>query len=250
MATAVRTTSPDPVGPPGAELGSLESGSALHQQGFSPPGLEAVTSREGVAPLGLAAVTSRLTPHLEEARARGFLGPGPVDAHIRHAWPLVSALPAAGVGVDLGTGAGIPGLVLALGQPGMHWVLVDSQQRRAQWLGHVVESLDLDVEVSGRRAEEVGRGPLRGTASVVAARSFAAPGVTAECAAPLLRVGGMLWVAEPPEPSDDRWPAAGLATLGLVAAGAVPGWAGFEQHELCGERYPRRVGIPTKRPLF
>jgi len=159
-------------------------------------------------------------------------------------------LPPAGIGVDLGSGGGVPGLALALGHVGVRWVLVEAQQRRADWLSHVVDALGLDIEVEGRRAEEVGRGPLRATASVVVARSFAGPGVTAECAAPLLRVGGMLWVAEPPEPRDDRWPSAGLAELGLVPAGSVRGWAGFEQGQACGERYPRRVGIPAKRPLF
>jgi len=196
------------------------------------------------------AVTSRLTPFLEDARARGFLGAGPVEAHIRHAWPLVGVLPATGIGVDLGSGGGIPGLVLALAGGGVRWVLVDAQQRRIQWLSLAVEALDLDAEVVGGRAEEVGRGPLRASASVVVARSFGPPAVTAECAAPLLQMGGLLWVAEPPAPAPDRWPPAGLAELGLVGAGSVAGWAGFEQQQLCGERYPRRVGIPTKRPLF
>ena len=200
--------------------------------------------------LDLAAVVSRLSPHLEEARSRGFLGPGPVQPHIHHAWPLVRVLPAEGIGVDLGSGAGVPGLILALAQPGVRWVLVDSQQRRSLWLSQVVDALDLDCQVVGQRAEEVGRGPWRATASVVVARSFAAPAVTAECAAPLLQVGGMLWVAEPPEPSLDRWPRDGLAELGLASTASVPGWAGLRQERLCGERYPRRVGIPGKRPLF
>ena len=110
------------------------------------------------------------------------------------------------------------------------------------------------------RAEEVARDPAhRGGYDLVTARSFGAPAVTAECAAPLLRVGGELLVSEPPEATtSERWPRDGLAELGLggperqvVDASGVPvHLVRLVLEEACGERYPRRVGVPSKRPLF
>jgi 16S rRNA (guanine527-N7)-methyltransferase len=76
--------------------------------------------------------------------------------------------------------------------------------------------------------------------------------VTAECAAPLLAVGGLLVVSEPPD--GRRWPASALEPLGMAVEGMVRGAAGtfqrLRQVTPCPDRYPRRVGIPAKRPLF
>ena len=82
--------------------------------------------------------------------------------------------------------------------------------------------------------------------------------MTIECAAPLLRVAGAFVVSEPPSTSvEDRWPAAGIAQVGCgpaapVLVGEAPGYhfARIEQVALAPDRYPRRVGIPAKRPLF
>jgi 16S rRNA (guanine527-N7)-methyltransferase len=190
---------------------------------------------------------------LGEAQRRGFVGPGPVGDHVAHAWPLVAVLPDEGLGVDLGSGGGVPALILAWARPRLRWVLVESQDRRARWLREALRraSMTGQVDVRRERAEAVARSDLRGRADVVTARSFAPPAVTAECGAPFLAVGGSLWVAEPPAPVPDRWDERGLDELGLRRCdGGLPGWAGFEQVRRCPERYPRRVGIPSKRPLF
>ncbi len=197
---------------------------------------------------------------LLDARRLGFLGPGDVNRHVDHALAFLDLWP---VGVnqafDLGSGGGLPGLVLALATPTVAWVLVEVNHRRAAFLEAAARHLDLGghVGVQCQRAEQVGRGPFRSTGDLVVARSFGPPAVTAECAAPLLRVGGALIVAEPPGPANDdgadRWPAEGLAALGLDAdAGRTAPLAlrRFRQVEPCPERYPRRVGIPAKRPLF
>ena len=85
------------------------------------------------------------------------------------------------------------------------------------------------------------------------ARSFAGPAVTAECGSPFLRVGGRLIVAEPPGCTPERWDPSALAELGLRLEGASTGPTSYQslvQVALCPQRYPRRVGIPAKRPLF
>jgi 16S rRNA (guanine527-N7)-methyltransferase len=173
--------------------------------------------------------------------------------HIEHALHLGSVLPADGTIVDLGSGAGLPGLPLIVARPDLRWVFVDSQQRRSVWLGEAIEGLGATARAEARheRAEITGRGVLRGGADAVVARAFGAPAITAECGAPLVRVDGWLWVSEPPEPGAGRWPAEGLAALGLEKGDrAVPHWQGLRAAVACPDRYPRRVGIPEKRPLF
>ncbi|MCB0970378.1 MAG: class I SAM-dependent methyltransferase [Acidimicrobiales bacterium] len=209
-------------------------------------------------------MTDLLRDLLLESRQLGFLGPGPVEDHLGHARAF-AVLPqrAPDLALDLGAGGGLPGLVLAATTwPDARWVFLDAHQRRTQFLTEAVDALGLAyrVEVVRARAEEFGREEgRRGAFDLVVARSFGAPAVTAECAAPLLRVGGELLVSEPPEATtSERWPRDGLAELGLggperqvVDASGVPvHLVRLVLEEACGERYPRRVGVPSKRPLF
>jgi 16S rRNA (guanine527-N7)-methyltransferase len=194
---------------------------------------------------------------LTRARRLGVLGPGPIDDHLRHAEAYAAAVEAPGRALDLGSGAGLPGLVLALGPwRSTHWVLLDASERRCALLVEAVGALDLTerVDVRRDRAEDAGRDEtLRGHFDVVVARGFAAPPVTAECAAPLLAVGGHLIVSDPPDPRPDRWPADGLAEVGLEPDGEVPGpvqLRRLRQARACPDRYPRRPGIPAKRSLW
>ena len=111
------------------------------------------------------------------------------------------------------------------------------------------------MEVAEDRAEVLGRSPAhRGRYDLAVARSFGPPAVVAECGAPLLIPGGAAVISEPPGGVPSRWPAEGLALVGMRAgAQVVAGDATFQvlhQEEPCPDRYPRRVGVPSKRPLF
>jgi 16S rRNA (guanine527-N7)-methyltransferase len=195
---------------------------------------------------------------LERARSLGFLGPGPVGRHVDQAEAFVAAVDAPPSRLlDLGSGGGVPGLLLALRWPGTAVDLLEVRTRRIDFLGDVVAELDLTdrVEVVPGRAEEVARlAAYRHRYDVVTARSFGAPAVTAECGAPFLATSGVLLVAEPPGGASGRWPAEGLAQLGLVDDGLVAAAAGtvrrLRAEAACGDRYPRRVGVPAKDPLF
>lgn len=206
---------------------------------------------------------------LESARAHGFLGEGPVATHIAHALGFAEAieraLGTAPAGfLDLGSGGGLPGLVLAGHWPAARAVFLDANHRRSQALQRAVDQLGWQERVRVRclRAEEAGRNPeLRASQPVVVARSFGPPAVTAECAAPLLEVDGLLVVSEPPVGSEglvrsgcrDRWPPGPLAELGLLPLRFWAGEFGYQvlrQVRLCPHRFPRRSGIPAKRPLF
>src|SRR5207245_763488 len=110
------------------------------------------------------------------------------------------------------------------------------------------------VTVRSARAEDAGRDPgLRGQIDLVVARGFGPPAVTAECAAPLLRVGGVTVVSEPPGSTGGRWDTAGLEELGLTLEATFvgpPAFVRLRQRAVCPERYPRRSGIPRKRSLW
>jgi 16S rRNA (guanine527-N7)-methyltransferase len=237
---------------------------------------------EGRSSGDLRAARERLRPTLEVAQRLGFLGPGPVDAQLDHALGFVGLLrsalaPAAGAPphgtaeaarpparvADLGTGGGVPGLVVAAALDRVFVSLVESHARRAAFLGDSLRALGLGTraEVLHERAELLGRVQgRRGSYDAVTARSFGRPAVAAECAAPLLRLGGALVASEPPPrgpgpgPSTaDRWPVEGLALLGMGEAVGHRGDFGFvvvRRVAPCPERYPRRVGVPQKRPLF
>lgn len=199
----------------------------------------------------------RLETALEEARDRGALGPGPVGPHVDHALTMTGLLGGQPPSfLDLGSGAGVPGLVLALVWPEADGVLLDAQERRCRLLHQAIATLGLSrCSVVRGRAEEVARQPEhRERYSLVVARAFGLPAATAECGAPLLVVGGRLAVSEPPEPASARWPADGLARLGLRPAelrrAGTVAVAVMEKVAPTDDAWPRRTGIPSKRPLW
>jgi len=202
-----------------------------------------------------ASMTTRadLLEVLEEARQLGALGPGPVEDHVAHAQGFIDAL----VGVhgrvlDLGSGGGIPGFVIAAARPDLHLTLIDAQARRVSFLDDAIARLFPDGQVDARhgRAETLARhDDLHGECNAVTARSFGPPAVVAECAVGFLVRGGRLLVSEPPE-ATARWPTAPLSILGFELGERL---AGIQVLTATGEgdpRYPRRDGMPTKRPLF
>lgn len=212
-------------------------------------------SASGSAPSG---ADPDLVAVLTSARAQGLLGSGPIERHIRHADAFVVAAgehPSALL--DLGSGAGVPGLVLARAWPATAIVLLESAARRGAFLEEAVAQLGLghQVRVLVARAEVAGRdASLRERFDVVTSRSFGPPAVTAECGASFLTPAGALLVSEPPDAPADRWPSAGLAALGLLDEG-VTATAGahvrrLRRHGPLPETVPRRDGMPAKRPRF
>lgn len=195
---------------------------------------------------------------LGRQQERGLLGPAPLATHRAHSRAFASALGVVPTrAVDLGSGGGVPGLVLAAEcWAATEVVLLDASQRRCTLLEVEVAAVGLSdrVRVVWARAEEAGRDPgLRGWADAVVARSFGAPAVTAEAAAPLLTVGGALVVSDPPD-GGARWDAPALGALGLVLERSVrvegASFSVLRQVEACPDRFPRRPGVAARRPLF
>lgn len=162
---------------------------------------------------------------LRAVQARGAIGEASLVLAIVHAEQFVTALPAqVSTLVDLGSGGGLPGLVIAVRRPEIQVTLVERRQSRADLLSRAVRSLGLSGQVDVR-AEDVRilAESAPGSFDVVTARSFAAPPITVRWAGVLLRAGGRLVVSEPPVDDMDRWPAALLVSSGLVDQGREQG---------------------------
>ena len=145
---------------------------------------------------------ARLADLLEnDAVDLGFLGPNEgqrvVSRHLLESAALIPYLLPDGPVVDVGSGAGLPGLVLAA--LGREVVLVESQARRAGFLRRASSEIDVDVDVRHGRAEDEGRGDLRDDAYSVVARALAAPAVALELCLPFVRPGGRLLLQATPE---------------------------------------------------
>ena len=199
---------------------------------------------------------------LARAQTAGFLGRGDPEHHLTHARGFVDAarslLPADPTRfADLGTGGGVPGLVLALVWEDAEAVFIESAARRCQALEEWALELRIAdrVRVVNGRAEALAHeDDLRETFDLVTARSFARPAVTAEIACGFLKIGAPLVVSEPPEPEADRWPTDPLEQLGfepmlqMVVRGAH--YAGTRKTRAAAAAVPRAVGRPAKRPRW
>jgi 16S rRNA (guanine527-N7)-methyltransferase len=159
--------------------------------------------------------------------------------------------------VDLGSGAGPPGLVLAIARPEAEVMLVESVGKKCAWLERTVSALGLEnVRVVCARAEELEEEPF----DVVTARALASLPVLCEYAAPLLRDGGALvaWKGAVDAREDaDGLHAAQVLGLEREEVRAVEPYPGSQRRTLhvfrkvspTPEGYPRRPGMAAKRPL-
>jgi 16S rRNA (guanine527-N7)-methyltransferase len=209
-------------------------------------------------------VSTEVVQTLHRSAALGFLGSMPVDEQIDHALGFAMASEEALGGppesaVDLGTGGGVPGLILRSCWPTSRILLMDGNERRTEFLASELKGQETggDTVVVRGRAEELARADeYQGSFQLVVARSFGRPAVTAECGAPLLAHLGVMVVSEPPgDDLEGRWPDKGLAEVGMerLLRYRFDDRYGYQVLIKTGEtpeRYPRRVGIPGKRPLF
>lgn len=129
-----------------------------------------------------------------QGELRGLIGPREIgriwDRHILNSAAVVQYLPQTGTIVDIGSGAGLPGLVIAAMRPEAEVILIEPMERRCTWLNEMTETLGLtNVEVKRGRAEEFHDAF---EADVVTARAVAALDKLARWSLPLLRHGGEL----------------------------------------------------------
>ena len=163
--------------------------------------------------------------------------------------------------VDVGSGAGLPALVLALALPNVKIVAVESQRKKCAYIGRAAEALCLrNVEVYCVRAEEYGRTAGRGAHDVVVSRALAALPVVAEYSLPLLAIGGTMVAMKGAISDQERTQtekALGILGSDLLEAVRLQPFSGAQNRWVYLARkirvtpidYPRRPGIPAKRPL-
>jgi len=164
--------------------------------------------------------------------------------------------------IDIGSGAGFPGLPIAIVRPQLEMTLLEATKKKADFLRTMASELVLDnVSVVPGRAEEAGRDPeLRESYDVVLARAVAPLSVLLELAVPFLRVGGLLATpkgsAAPREVAEAGNALAEMGSeiiettpLAVEAGRPVPRLILVRKVAPTAERYPRRTGIPKKRPL-
>jgi 16S rRNA (guanine527-N7)-methyltransferase len=184
-----------------------------------------------------------------------------VDAHLADtlvALALTEVREARAV-ADIGSGAGVPGLVLAAALPAARLALVESQRRKCAFLARSIHAMALEnAEVVCGRVEEWDEG--LGACDLVTARALAPQPVVMEYAAPLLRLGGHLvdWRGRRDAGEDiaaERVASVlGLALLRVVRAEPFPAAEHRHLHVFAKvaptpERFPRRAGVAAKRPL-
>lgn len=156
---------------------------------------------------------------LDEAKRIGTLGSAPSTEIIRHSTWFADALPTDVIRViDLGSGAGVPGLIVAVVRPMLQMTLVDRRTKCVDALVRAVSALDLAERVSVRcaDAEDLSHLPgWQGSFDAAISRGFGPPLMTLTLSACFVRVGGVVVISEPPDEVPDRWAGIDLASLGL-----------------------------------
>ncbi|MGQ9674189.1 MAG: 16S rRNA (guanine(527)-N(7))-methyltransferase RsmG [Chloroflexota bacterium] len=240
----------------------LESGAAALGLHLTPRQLQAFAKyyEELVAwnrRVNLTAVTDR-----DEVQVRHFLDsltvlltlPGATENAATCDGPLTL--------IDVGTGAGFPGVPLRIVCPNLSLTLLEATTKRVVFLGHLLSVLGLsDVSVIDGRAEDVGQLPeYRERFDIVVARAVARLPILAELCLPLARVGGRVIAMKGPDIKEEVDAARrAITTTGGILSGVRTVEVGklLERRTLVvidkvsptPAQYPRRPGIPAKRPL-
>jgi 16S rRNA (guanine527-N7)-methyltransferase len=209
----------------------------------------------------------RLEQAYTEAIRLGFLGPREFDRlWERH---LDDALGLAAIRqprpherwADLGSGAGLPGLPLAVAYRATSFTMIDAQRRRVDWIAATAAALGLaNVKVVHARLEDYGQGPARQWFDVATARALGPLPVVAELGLPLLRIGGQLLVPRGrPEADELERTAEACRQLGGRLDDVIPNPSspidrvGFvvimAKIAATSPRFPRRSGVPARTPL-
>jgi len=187
------------------------------------------------------------------------LAAGPADGLVEDCLVLVEHLGDGRKLVDVGSGGGLPGLPLKIVRPDLEVVLVEADSGKVAFLVQACARLGLQgVEVIGRRAEEAGHDPrLREAFDLAVARALAPMPVVAELCLPFVRIGGRL-LAQKTEAEDVAAAGRAIELLGggpalVEAAPSIARRSGtiviVDKVRSTPEAYPRRAGVPARKPL-
>jgi 16S rRNA (guanine527-N7)-methyltransferase len=162
--------------------------------------------------------------------------------------------------IDVGSGGGFPGIPLAVANPGVRVTLLEVSRKKAGFLRRACAAFCGRVEVECRRAEDAGRAGLRGAFDCCVSRAAGPMPAVLEWCLPLVRVGGRVGLWKGPDPyAEVKASARALEVLGgrlhTVHLYELPGGYGcrsvvmVQKEAVTPKMYPRRAGVPEKRPL-
>jgi len=159
--------------------------------------------------------------------------------------------------VDVGTGAGFPGVPLLIMRPDLKLTLVDSLQKRVNFLDTVLQTLGLQAETVHARAEDFGRMPAyRETFEIAVSRAVANLSTLLELTIPLVRVGGKSICYKGDAAAELASAKSALHLLHTSAETVeIPAVYGARSLLICTKNaptpktYPRKAGVPSKQPL-
>ncbi|MBQ8093090.1 MAG: 16S rRNA (guanine(527)-N(7))-methyltransferase RsmG [Clostridia bacterium] len=187
-----------------------------------------------------------------------------VDRHDLDSAAVLTAvtIPNGASAIDVGTGAGFPGIPILILRPDLHLTLLDAQQKRCLFLKNAVSRMGLHAEIIHARAEDAGRNPqLREQFDFAFSRAVASMGVLQELMLPLVRIGGKAVAWKGPkglEELDSAKRAAFLLGGTFMEPVSVeiperPDWTHLllvtEKVKGTPKAYPRKAGTPSKKPL-
>lgn len=182
---------------------------------------------------------------LAESQRIGLIGPGDLEVATAQARLFAEALPIGPLRVvDVGSGGGLPGLVVLVDRPDVQLTLVDRRERSCDVLRRAVRALGaMDrARVVHADLETLGHDPAwRGQFDAATARGVAPPPEVAELVLPLVAPGGVLVVSV--AGTGEAWPAPGLARLGARLRHRTEGLIVIEAGQ-CPDTYPRRRRTP------
>ncbi len=214
---------------------------------------------DGLAPVARAKVERFAAMLLERTASVNLTAARSRDALFEHVRDSLSIAPYLDEPfVDIGSGGGFPAIPLAIAT-GYRGVLIEAVAKKARFLEEVVRELDLPLDVRISRAEEAGRDPsLREAFGSATARAVASLPAVLELTLPLLKVGGLAVLQRGRLDDLERTAAVDAAlVLGAVVESEIRvGTVADERRVVLvrktaptGPRFPRRAGIPAKRPL-
>lgn len=176
-----------------------------------------------------------------------------MQRHVMDSWEAGQFLGDSRKVLDLGTGGGLPGLILAIEKLEMEFVLVDSTQKKCDAVSRIAEGLDLqNVEVVCGRAEDLGH-KMREVFDVVVARALAPLPTLLELACGFIRPGGLFIAYKGPKFKEELEDAKNAMEILGFELEKIHHYERvlliFRKTKALSSKYPRQNGIPKKRPL-
>lgn len=179
------------------------------------------------------------------------------EKHFRDSLAAAEYIPEGARCIDIGTGAGFPGIPLSILRPDLSMTLLDSLGKRVKFLEAVAAELQLPLACIHARAEEAGQTPAhRGQYDIALSRAVAPLPVLLELSVPLLKIGGVAIAYKGPAVAEEAYESAAKALRCSVRIETAPPVLGEERRLALATkqaetpaRYPRRPGEPGRKPL-